>query len=454
MSQPYPLVAIVGRPNVGKSALFNRLAGKRIAIVHDQPGVTRDRLTALCKKGSVPFEVIDTGGIISAINDNFDDAVRAEAELAMESAAIILFVVDGTAGFTPADQELARILRRSQKPVLLVVNKVDHEKHDGREDTFSGLGFVTFPVSAEHNRGLDPLIQRIEALLPASETDSSPPGPRPIKLALVGRPNVGKSSLINAILDDRRTIVSDVAGTTRDAIDIPYRLGNRDYVLIDTAGIRHRSKHDTSVEVFSVIRSEKTIERADLCVLVLDASAGLTAQDKKIAGLIQKAEKPCIVIVNKSDLLDEAGKQARRDYLQMLGEELFFLDYAPRALVSAKTGKRLGDFFACVERVIGQSEQKLTTGPLNRLLKNALITHPPPAVGNRRLKIYYATRIDPEFEPAIPVPRFLLFVNKPDALTQTYAKYLENQLRAEIPYEGLPVLLKLREREHTTPGPV
>ena len=450
-----PLVAIVGRPNVGKSALFNRLAGRRIAIVHDQPGVTRDRLNALCKLGSKPFEIIDTGGIIATTNDNFDEAVRIEADIAMATANVILFVVDGTAGFTPADQELARLLRRADKPVLLLVNKMDHANHEGMEDAFSRLGFIVFPVSAEHSRGIGPLIQRIEALLPEVDEESdATPLKKPIKIALVGRPNVGKSSLINAIMKDRRTIVSDVSGTTRDAVDIPYRQGEQDYLLIDTAGIRHRSKQDTSVEIFSVMRSEKTIRRADLCVLVLDASCGLTAQDKKIAGLIQKAEKPCIVVINKSDLLDDAGKEARRDYLQMLGTELFFLDHAPRSLVSAKTAQRIDDLFKCIERVVSQSQSQLATGPLNRLLIQALTAHPPPVVGNRRLKIYYATRIDDKRRDLIPVPRFLLFVNKPDALTQTYEKYLEGQIRGQTAYEGLPVLFKLREREHTTPGPV
>ncbi len=449
-----PLVAIVGRPNVGKSALFNRLAGRRIAIVHDQPGVTRDRLNALCKLGSKPFEIIDTGGIIATTNDNFDEAVRIEADIAMATANVILFVVDGTAGFTPADQELARLLRRADKPVLLLVNKMDHANHEGMEDAFSRLGFIVFPVSAEHSRGIGPLIQRIEALLPEVDESDATPLKKPIKIALVGRPNVGKSSLINAIMNDQRTIVSDVSGTTRDAVDIPYRQGEQDYLLIDTAGIRHRSKQDSSVEIFSVMRSEKTIRRADLCVLVLDASCGLTAQDKKIAGLIQKAEKPCIVVINKSDLLDDAGKEARRDYLKMLGTELFFLDHAPRSLVSAKMGDRIDDLFKCIERVVTQSQSQLTTGPLNRLLKQALTAHPPPVVGNRRLKIYYATRIDDKRRDLIPVPRFLLFVNKPDALTQTYEKYLEGQIRGQTAYEGLPVIFKLREREHTTPGPV
>ncbi len=448
------LVAIVGRPNVGKSALFNRLAGRRIAIVHDQPGVTRDRLNAVCKLSDKAFEIIDTGGIIATTNDNFDEAVRVEADIAMATAQVILFVVDGTAGFTPADQELAKILRRADKPVLLLVNKVDHAKHEGMEDAFSRLGFEVFPVSAEHNRGVSAVVQRVEVLLPETDEESDATPDKPIKIALVGRPNVGKSSLINSIMNDKRTIVSDVSGTTRDAVDIPYRQGEQDYLLIDTAGIRHRSKQDTSVEIFSVMRSEKTIRRADLCVLVLDATAGLTAQDKKIAGLIQKAEKPCIVVINKSDLMDNAGKDARRDYLQMLGTELFFLDHAPRALVSAKTGQRMDDLFKCIERVVAQSKDQLATGPLNRLLKQALTAHPPPVVGNRRLKIYYATRIDDKRRDLIPVPRFLFFVNKPDALTQTYEKYLEGQIRSATAYEGLPVIFKLREREHTTPGPV
>jgi len=449
-----PLVAIVGRPNVGKSALFNRLAGRRIAIVHDQPGVTRDRLNAVCKLGNQPFEIIDTGGIIATTNDQFDAAVRIEADIAMATAHIILFVVDGTAGFSPADQELAKLLRRADKPVLLLVNKIDHPNRDELEDAFQHLGFVVFPISAEHNRGISTVIQRIEALLPAVEEGEMTTANVPIKVALVGRPNVGKSSLINALMNDQRTIVSSIAGTTRDAIDIPYEREGIQYLLIDTAGIRHKSKQDSSVEIFSVMRSEKTIRRADLCVLVLDASAGLTTQDKKIAGLIQKAEKPCIVVINKSDLLDESGKQARRDYLQMLGEELFFLDHAPRALVSAKMGARIDDLFKQIDRVVKQSREPMSTGPLNRLLKQALTLHSPPAVGNRRLKIYYATRIDDKRRDIIPVPRFLLFVNKPDALTPTYEKYLENQIRKHTPYEGLPVIFKLREREHTTPGPV
>jgi GTPase len=289
-----PTVAIVGRPNVGKSALFNRLLRRRIAIVHDQPGVTRDRLAADFQLDDRRVTLIDTGGIGSALGDSFDDQVQAEAELAMQMADTIIFVTDGAAGITPIDEMLATELRKTRKPVLVAVNKIDHHKHDLFDAEFSRLGFEhIFAVSAEHGRGIleltDALKEGLWSQFP--QENGKEDVPEPIKLAIVGRPNVGKSSLVNAILQDQRTIVSEIAGTTRDAIDIPYRRDERDFLLIDTAGIRPRSKHNTSVEVFSVMRSEKSIERADICALVVDAVDGDTAQDKKIAGLNQETEK-------------------------------------------------------------------------------------------------------------------------------------------------------------------
>ncbi len=292
-------VAIVGRPNVGKSALFNRLAGRNIAIVHDQPGITRDRISAPSKRGDSPFTIWDTGGIGGHGETELLADVRTAADAAMREADVILFVVDAQQGLTPIDQELARLLRRSKRPVVLVVNKIDHPKHEDFDLEFQRLGFDSFAISAAHGLGIDSLVKAIEQRLPAWEESAEVPEKAPLSLAIVGRPNVGKSSLINAVLSDRRTIVSNIPGTTRDAVDIAYRRGSERYLLIDTAGIRPRGKHASSVEVFSVMRSERTIRRADVCVLVVDATMGVTAQDKKIAALMQKAHKPSIVLVNK-----------------------------------------------------------------------------------------------------------------------------------------------------------
>jgi GTPase len=443
-----PIVAIVGRPNVGKSALFNRLLRQRIAIVHDQPGVTRDRLTADCEIDSIRFTLVDTGGIGSAIDDSFDEQVRAEADLAMEMANLILFVTDARDGLTPIDRLLARELRTTKKPIIVVVNKVDHPKQADYEVEFNQLGFDdVLPVSAAHGRGIAELVDRIAAHLP-DETADTPSDSPALRLAIVGRPNVGKSSLINAILQDRRTIVSDIAGTTRDAIDIPYERNGKQFILVDTAGIRSRGKQNSSVEVFSVMRSQKSIERADVCALVVDAVDGVTAQDKKIAGLIQENEKACLVIVNKLDLVKPSNRV--RDFFDaVLGQirsSLFFLDYAPIDVLSAHTGENLDRLFQSIERIEKHAHRTLGTGQLNRLLQQALEAHPPPARGNRRLKIMYATQIDQTRSGALRPPTFLLFVNDPQTLTDDYRRYLEGKIREQLGYYGLPVLLRLRSR--------
>jgi GTP-binding protein len=443
-----PIVAIVGRPNVGKSALFNRLARQRVAIVHDQPGVTRDRLTADCEIDSIRFTLVDTGGIGSAIDASFDEQVRVEADLAMEMANLILLVTDGRAGVTPVDQILARELRTAKKPIIVVVNKIDHSKQSDYEAEFTQLGFdEVLPVSAAHGRGITELVDRIATYLP-SETIDSQTSARAIKLAILGRPNVGKSSLINAILQDRRTIVSDVPGTTRDAIDIPYERDGKQFVLIDTAGIRARGKQSSSVEIFSVMRSQKSVERADICALVVDASEGVTAQDKKIAGLIQEHEKPCLVIVNKLDLVKPSARP--RDFFDAIlcrvRSNLFFLSYAPIDLLSAHTGENLDRLFRSIERIEKHSQRTLGTGQLNRLLQKAIEAHPPPARSNRRLKILYATQIDYKGPDTLRPPTFLLFVNDPQALTDDYRRYLEGKIRDQVGYYGLPVLFRVRSR--------
>jgi GTP-binding protein len=444
-------VAIVGRPNVGKSALFNRLAGRKISIVHDMPGVTRDRIASVCKLGNDAFEIIDTGGIGANVDASFTGQVRAEVEIALAAADVLVYVVDGQDGLTPLDQELAQLMRRTAKPLLLAINKIDVDQHMPRAAEFSELGFENqLAISAEHNRGILPLVSWIERLLPPvvyQEVD--PSQVPPIKIAIVGRPNVGKSSLTNAILHDDRTLVSPISGTTRDAIDIPYeRHGNR-YVLIDTAGIRPRGKRDNSVEVFSVMRSESSIKRADLCCLVIDATMGVTAQDKKIAGLIQEAHKPCVVLVNKWDLIKEktADKESLTAVLDGMKAELFFLDYAPTMLVSAKTGAELTRFFKTVERVQKEAQNRIGTGVLNRLFQSAVAAQPPPSKGGKRLKILFVTQPDAVTTQRFNVPKFVLFVNDEKLLDDSYRRYLESQLREHTPYTGLPLLFHMRARE-------
>ncbi len=447
-------IAIVGRPNVGKSAIFNRLAGRRISIVHDQPGVTRDRLFATCKLGSQPFAIVDTGGIGSAVDADFTVQVRAEVDIAIQTADLILFVVDGPAGLTPVDQDLARVLRRTGKPVILVINKIDHDKHSTLDVEFQRLGFErATAISAEHNRGIVGLVEQIDSLLPELPHDDRAQKV-PTNIAIVGRPNVGKSSLINAVLHDRRTLVSEISGTTRDAVDIPFTLKDQPYVLIDTAGIRPRGKVNNTVEVFSVMRSEKSIRRADLCALVLDATAGVTAQDKKIAGQIQEAQRPCLVVMNKWDLIEQTSerKKFERDFIANIRAELFFLDYAPVLPISALSGENMSRFFRFVEQVRDDSERKIGTGQLNRLLQAMLSAYPPPIRTGKRFKILYATQVDRKGSEPIPIPTFSIFVNDPDVLPPAYRKYLESQLREHQRFLGLPIRLELHGREQRYRG--
>jgi len=444
-------VAIVGRPNVGKSALFNRLAGRNIAIVHDQPGITRDRLAAPCVRGPRPFTVWDTGGIGGAGEVELRTQVRGAADAAMRESDVILFVVDAQDGLTPIDQELARILRKSKTPVVLVINKIDHPKHEDLESDFAQLNFASsVPLSAAHGRGISGLLEIIDSLLPTSDAASDQPSTesRPLALAVVGRPNAGKSSLINSILRDARTIVSELPGTTRDAVDILYERDGEQFLLIDTAGIRARSKHSSSVEVFSVMRAERTIRRADLCVLVIDLTSGVTGQDKKIAGLIQKAEKPCLVVLNKWDLVKpkRAAKAEMERIASETREHLFFLDYAPVLIASALTGENVEQLFRLIADVRRAARVRLGTGVLNRLLRAAFEENPPPTIGTRRLKLFYAAQARGDEERTIEALKFILFVNQPKLLSETYGRYLEGRIRVAEPYPGLPVLLNCRAR--------
>lgn len=456
-----PQVAIVGRPNVGKSAVFNRLAGRRIAIVHDQPGVTRDRLATEVSRARIPYELTDTGGIGAVLDDGFAAQVRVEADIAIEAADLILFVVDAREGVHPIDRELAHVLRNSATPVLLLANKVDTAKTDNDAAEFSVLGFDTqLDISAAHGRNFGELEEEIHNHLAAfalerSEPDADedvPLAEAPVKIAIVGRPNVGKSSLINAILNDERSIVSDVAGTTRDAVDVPYERDGTPYLLIDTAGIRKKTRRDSSVEVFSVMRSERSIRRADICLLVIDASSGVTTQDRRIAKMVIDESKPCLVVLNKFDLYHpDARFQDRIDqFKEELGDDLFFLPYAPKIAISAKQRDHLGKIFEAISRVIQISADPISTGVLNRLLQNAITKNPPPVRHSKRLKLLYATQKREDRPQRVPVPEYLLFVNHAELMTRTYERFLENQIRREFPMEGLPFVFRVRSRVSET----
>ncbi len=453
-------VAIVGRPNVGKSALFNRLAGRNIAIVHNQPGITRDRLAAPCTRGTRPFTVWDTGGIGGAGETELTAQVRNAADAAMRESDVILFVVDAQHGLTPVDQELARILRRARTPVVLVVNKVDHPKHEDLETDFAGLNFrATVPISAAHGRGISGLLEEVDKLLPLESSVETQNQNRRgqtktengLLLAIIGKPNAGKSSLINSILRDERTLVSEIPGTTRDAVDIRYERDCEEFLLIDTAGMRARSKHSSSVEVFSVMRAERTIRRADLCVLVIDLTSGVTMQDKKIAGLIQAGHKPCLIILNKWDLVKPArgAKSAMQKIATETQERLFFLSYAPVLVASALSGENVDQVFRLIGAIRDAAKVRIGTGVLNRLLRAAFAESPPPTIGTRRLKLFYVAQASGDAECAIEPPKFILFVNQPNLLSDNYARYLEHRIRAAAPYSGLPVLLTCRPRSET-----
>src|SRR5256714_929520 len=444
-------VAIVGRPNVGKSALFNRLVGRNIAIVHDQPGITRDRLASTSSRGRRPFTIWDTGGIGAAGESELTAQVRLAADAAMRESDVILFVVDAQAGLNPIDQELAKFLRKSKRPVVLVVNKIDHEKHEPLEGDFASLGFDnSVAISSAHGRGVPTLLEAIDSLLPQSKNEirNSKIQIPPLSLAIVGKPNAGKSSLINAILRDTRTIVGELPGTTRDAVDILYARGAEKFLLIDTAGMRARSKHSSSVEVFSVMRAERTVRRADLCVLVIDLTSGVTSQDKRIAGLIQEAEKPCVVVLNKWDLVkpSRGAKAAMDRTIPDVRERLFFLDYAPVLVGSARTGENVDQLFQLINVVRNAAQTRIGTGVLNRMLRAAFEESPPPMIGTKRLKLFYAAQTRAENDEGLEAIRIVLFVNQPKLLSDTYSRYLERRIRATWPLPGLPVRFSCRAR--------
>lgn len=437
------IVAIVGRPNVGKSAVFNRIVGRRVAIVHDQPGVTRDRVSAEAEWQGQRFELIDTGGLglldQKAARDEIAAGTRAQAEVAIQDAAVIVLVTDITAGLTPLDREVALMLHKSGRRVVVAANKADNEKLDGQAVEFASLGFPVFPVAALHQRGFDPLLKAVVAGLPQ---EVSPTISQPLRVAIVGKPNAGKSSFVNRVLRHDRVIVSEVPGTTRDSIEVPFSIGEgpqaRHYVLIDTAGLRKLRRAEEAVERWSVMRAQKSIEDADVVVLVMDAVQGPTEQDKKIAGLILDARKGCVCLINKWDLAQGETKVTQREYEKAMRQNLYFLAFVPMVFASAQSGYNVRKAIEVMDRVAGQLIATIPTSTLNRVLHDAFKRTQPPMVKGRRLKFYYATQVGTR-----PI-RLRLFVNEPTLTTAAYRLYLLGRLRDALGLEGAPIVLDFR----------
>ncbi|AEG15401.1 GTP-binding protein engA [Desulfofundulus kuznetsovii DSM 6115] len=436
---PKPIVAIVGRPNVGKSTLFNRLVGSRIAIVEDEPGITRDRLYQDAEWAGRVFTLVDTGGLDFVESGDIPRQVRRQVELAIEEADVVLFLVDARAGLTSTDEDVAALLRRTKKPVLLVANKVENFQRTGQLVDFYRLGLgEPIPISAAQGMNTGDLLDRLVSVLPPDAAEEEEPDT--IRIAVIGRPNVGKSSLVNAILGEQRVIVSEIPGTTRDAIDTYFEREGRRYMLVDTAGIRRKSRIEEAVERYSVIRSLRAVDRCEVALVVLDALEGVTDQDKRIAGYAHEQGKASVLVVNKWDLVEKDNRTTQR-FTELIRRELAFMTYAPAVFISALTGKRVPRLLEMVDLVAQQQCLRISTSDLNRLIRDAVMHNPPPADKNRRLKILYAT------QGGVKPPTFILFVNDPELMHFSYLRYLENQLRAAFGFEGTPIRFLLRQRD-------
>ena len=434
-----PIVAIVGRPNVGKSMLFNRLAGQRLSIVEDTPGVTRDRLYASCEWGGRTFTIVDTGGIEPNTDSEILQFMRDQAELAIQTATVIVLVCDIRTGVTAADQDVANMLLRSKKPVVLAVNKADST---GEPDPvfyeFYNLGLGDpIAVSAVHGHGTGDLLEECLKYFPPEDEDNGEDDV--IKVAVIGKPNAGKSSLINRILGEERVIVSDMAGTTRDAVDSYFENEKGKYLFIDTAGMRKKSKVVDRVEKFSVLRATMAIDRADVCLIMIDANDGVTEQDTKVAGLAHEAGKACIIVVNKWDIVEKDDKTMDR-MRQAIRADLSYMTYAPIVFISALTGQRVDRLFELINYVNDQATLRIKTGVLNSLLADATTRVQPPTDKGRRLKIYYMTQI------GVRPPHFVIFCNDARLFHFSYQRYLENQIRNTFGMEGTPIRLTIRQK--------
>ncbi len=434
-----PLVAIVGRPNVGKSLLFNRLAGQRLSIVEDTPGVTRDRIYAPCEWAGRTFDIVDTGGIEPDTDNQILAFMREQALIAIDTATVVVFVGDITTGVTAADQEVADMLQRSGKPVVLAVNKMDATGPvDPEIYEFYALGLGDpIALSALHGHGTGDILDECLKYFPPRDEEETDAGA--VKLAFIGKPNVGKSSIVNRILGEERVIVSDVAGTTRDAVDTPFENEVGKYVLIDTAGMRRKSRVEDRVEKFSVMRAQLAIERADVCLIMLDAREGVTEQDTKVAGMAHEAGRAAVILVNKWDLVEKDGgtmDKMRAD----IRRDLSFMPYAPILFVSAVTGQRVDRIFALANEVNRQANRRITTGLLNNVLADAQARVQPPSDKGKRLKIFYMTQV------SVRPPTFVVFCNDASLFHFSYQRYLENQLRSTFGLTGTPIRLVIRER--------
>ena len=434
-----PIVAMVGRPNVGKSTLFNRLAGKRISIVQDTPGVTRDRVYAEAEWLTHTFTMIDTGGIEPERNDIIVQQMRRQANIAIETADVIVFIVDGKEGLTAADHEVATMLRKSKKPVVLVVNKVDSLKEEDNAWEFYNLGIGDpITISASQGLGLGDMLDRVVENFDSSiyEQDED----EYIRIAMIGKPNVGKSSLINKLLGEDRVIVSEVAGTTRDAIDSELETEEGKFILIDTAGLRRKSKVKEEIERYSVVRTYAAIERSDVCILMIDAQEGITEQDEKIIGYAHEMRKAIMIIVNKWDLVEKDDKTLD-NFKRDLQGKLKFINYAEYLFISALTGQRTHKVLQMARKCYDNYNKRVSTGILNDVISKAVLMKEPPVVGLKRMKIYYATQV------ATRPPKFLFFVNDSEARHFSYERYIENQLRDSFDFKGTGIQIEYRQRK-------
>jgi len=433
-----PIIAIVGRPNVGKSTIFNRMIGDRLAIVEDMPGVTRDRLYGTGTWLDREYSVIDTGGIEIEGDDVIMRSVRVQAELAVEEADVIVFMVDGKAGITPADEEVAQLLFRSRKPVVLAVNKIDNLQRQDDIYEFYSLGFGDpIGISGAHGIGIGDLLEACAVHFPEGDDDAY--GEDVIKVALIGRPNVGKSSLVNAILGEERVIVSDIAGTTRDAIDTPFERDGQKYVIIDTAGMRKRGKVYENTEKYSVMRAMKAIERADVILVVINGEEGIIEQDKHIAGYAHEAGKAAIFVVNKWDAVEKDDKTMHQ-FTEKIRDHFLFMTYAPVVFLSAKTHQRVHKLLPVVNQVSENHAMRVPTHVLNDVISDAVAMTPPPTDKGKRMRINYATQV------SVKPPAFAFFVNDPELMHFSYERFLENRIRAAFGFEGTPVRIFTRKK--------
>lgn len=433
-----PVVCIVGRPNVGKSTLFNRIVGKRIAITEDTPGVTRDRIYSEAEWLNKYFTLIDTGGLEPESEDIIPMNIRRQAEIAIETADVILFVVDGVQGITTTDREIADMLRKSNKEVVLVCNKLDSKKSHENIFEFYELGLGTpMAISAEQGSGIGDLLDEVIKHFP--EHKDTEEDEDLIRVTLIGKPNVGKSSLINKIIGEERVIVTDIPGTTRDAIDTYFTYGDNRYVFIDTAGLRRKRSINENVERYSVVRTLTAVDRSDICILVIDGTEGVTEQDTKIAGYAHNNGKGMIIAVNKWDIVDK-DQHTYRHIEREIREKLAFISYAPIVFISAKTGRNLDKLFQLLETVSNNNNMRISTGVLNDIINEAVLMNQPPSDKGVRLKIFYGTQV------SVKPPKFLIFINKKKLMHFSYERYLENQIRQYFGFEGVPLRFEFKER--------